>query len=246
MAGRQRRGSRAAAARRLPRHRLQRGGPAARRHHSGIDLGHARVSVPAALGAPPVARRRRRAHPEGTGSSTRETRGYRLQFMRSLDRPIFMDGRPHPPAWAPHSWSGFSTGEWLGHTLKVTTTHLKDGYLKRGGPQTSDMLTMTEFITRHDDILTDRPGRGRPDLPGRAVRAVDHLHVRSERAARRRRTAPARRSPRTAARDRHWVPHFLPGQNSGIGEFLKDADLDSVRADPRRRQDACIRSTARS
>jgi len=22
-------------------------------------------------------------------------------------------------------------------------------------------------------------------------------------------------------RDRHWVPHFLPGQNSGIGEFLK-------------------------
>ena len=74
--------------------------------------------------------------------------------MRSLDRPIFVDGRPHPPAWAPHSWSGFSTGEWVGHTLKVTTTHLKDGYLKRGGPQTSDMLTMTEFITRHDDILT--------------------------------------------------------------------------------------------
>ena len=80
--------------------------------------------------------------------------GHRLQYMRSLDRPIFMDGRPHPPAYAPHSWSGFSTGEWIGHTLKVTTTHLKDGYLKRGGPQTSDMLTMTEFITRHDDILT--------------------------------------------------------------------------------------------
>ena len=26
--------------------------------------------------------------------------------------------------------------------------------MKRGGPQTSDMLTMTEFITRHDDILS--------------------------------------------------------------------------------------------
>ena len=37
---------------------------------------------------------------------------------------------------------------------KVTTTHLKDGFLKRGGPQTSDMLTMTEYITRHDDMLT--------------------------------------------------------------------------------------------
>ena len=74
--------------------------------------------------------------------------------MRSLDRPIFMDGRPHPPAYAPHTWTGFSTGQWVGNTLKVTTTHLKDGYLKRGGPQTSDLYTMTEFITRHDDILT--------------------------------------------------------------------------------------------
>ena len=74
--------------------------------------------------------------------------------MRSLDRPVFMDGRPHPPAWAPHSWTGFSTGEWIGNTLKITTTHLKDGFLRRGGPQTTDMYTMTEFITRHDDILT--------------------------------------------------------------------------------------------
>ena len=54
--------------------------------------------------------------------------------MRSLDRPIFMDGRPHPPAWAPHTWTGFSTGEWVGNTLKITATHFKDGYLKRGGP----------------------------------------------------------------------------------------------------------------
>src|SRR5262245_2380137 len=68
---------------------------------------------------------------------TRDVRTYHIQFMRSLDRPIYMDGRPHPPAWAPHTWTGFSTGEWIGNTLKVTTTHLKDGYLKRGGRQTS-------------------------------------------------------------------------------------------------------------
>ena len=29
---------------------------------------------------------------------TREVSAYHIQFMRSLDRPIFMDGRPHPPA----------------------------------------------------------------------------------------------------------------------------------------------------
>jgi glyoxylase-like metal-dependent hydrolase (beta-lactamase superfamily II) len=154
---------------------------------------------------------------------SREVTMYRLQYMRSLDRPIFMDGRPHPPAWAPHSWSGFSTGEWIGNTLKVTTTHLKDGYLKRGGPQTSDMLTITEFITRHDDILT-------------VVQVVDDpiyldepwvLSITS--------TYDPLAGPNTencsgssfaenGGRDRHWVPHFLPGQNSGIGEFLKTQD----------------------
>jgi hypothetical protein len=85
---------------------------------------------------------------------TREVRTYHIQFMRSLDRPVYMDGRPHPPEWAPHTWTGFSTGEWVGNTLKITTTHLKDGFLHRGGPQTSDMYTMTEFLTRHGDILT--------------------------------------------------------------------------------------------
>jgi glyoxylase-like metal-dependent hydrolase (beta-lactamase superfamily II) len=162
---------------------------------------------------------------------SREVVGYRLQYMRSLDRPIFTDGRPHPPAYAPHSWSGFSTGEWIGHTLKVTTTHLKDGYLKRGGPQTSDMLTITEFITRHDDTLT-------------VVQVVDDpiyldepwvLSITS--------TYDPNAGPNTencsgssfaenGGRDRHWVPHFLPGQNTGIGEFLKTQDwipFDPVR-----------------
>src|SRR5262249_13289498 len=85
---------------------------------------------------------------------TRELVSVRLQYMRSLDRPIFVAVRPHAPPGAPHSWTGLPTGEWTGDRLKVTTTHLKDGYLRRGGPQTSDMYTMTEFITRHDDILT--------------------------------------------------------------------------------------------
>src|SRR3977135_722979 len=93
---------------------------------------------------------------------TREVSVYHIQFMRSLDRPIYMDGRPHPPAYAPHSWTGFSTGEWVGNTLKVTTTHLKDGYLKRGGPQTSDMYGMTELITRPGDLLTIVSGVAHP------------------------------------------------------------------------------------
>lgn len=154
---------------------------------------------------------------------SREVIRYRLQFMRSLDRPIFMDGRPHPPAWAPHSWSGFSTGEWIGHTLKVTTTHLKDGYLKRGGPQTSDMLTMMEYITRHDDILSVVQVVDDPIY-------LDEPYVLSITSTYDPMAGPATENCSGSAfaenggRDRHWVPHFLPGQNSGIGEFLKTQD----------------------
>jgi glyoxylase-like metal-dependent hydrolase (beta-lactamase superfamily II) len=151
---------------------------------------------------------------------SREIVGYRVQFMRSLDRPIFVDGRPRPPAWAPHSWSGFSTGEWIGQTLKVTTTHLKDGYLRRGGPQTSDMLTMTEYITRHDDILSILQVVDDPIY-------LDEPYVLSITYTYDPNAGPATENcsgssfAENGGRDRHWVPHFLPGQNSGIGEFLK-------------------------
>jgi hypothetical protein len=47
-------------------------------------------------------------------------------------RTIWMDGRPHPSAFAPHTFMGFSTGRWEGHVLVVTTTHLKQGL---GAPQ---------------------------------------------------------------------------------------------------------------
>jgi glyoxylase-like metal-dependent hydrolase (beta-lactamase superfamily II) len=151
---------------------------------------------------------------------SRDIVGYRVQFMRSLDRPIFVDGRAHPPAWAPHSWSGFSTGEWIGQTLKVTTTHLKDGYLKRGGPQTSDMLTMTEYITRHDDILSILQVVDDPiylDEP--YVLSITYTY--DPNAGPPTENCSGSSFAENGGRDRHWVPHFLPGQNSGIGEFLK-------------------------
>jgi glyoxylase-like metal-dependent hydrolase (beta-lactamase superfamily II) len=151
---------------------------------------------------------------------SRDILGYRVQFMRSLDRPIYVDGRPHPPAYAPHSWSGFSTGEWEGHTLKVTTTHLKDGYLKRGGPQTSDVLTMTEYITRRDDIMTIVQVVDDPIY-------LDEPYVLSITYSYDPNAGPSTENctgssfAENGGTDRHHVPHFLPGQNSGIGEFLK-------------------------
>jgi len=70
-------------------------------------------------------------------------------------RVIWMDGRPHPPAWAPHTFRGFSTGKFVGTALVVSTTHLKQGWLRRNGTPESDQATVTEFFVRHGDHLTN-------------------------------------------------------------------------------------------
>src|SRR5215203_5311782 len=64
-------------------------------------------------------------------------------------REIWMDGRPHPPDYAPHTWQGFSTGSWDGDVLVVRTTHLKAGWIRRNGLALSDKATMTERFIRH-------------------------------------------------------------------------------------------------
>ena len=66
---------------------------------------------------------------------------------------IWMDGRPHPPANAPHTWSGFSTGVWDGDVLVVTTTHLKETYIRRSGLMRSDRATVRTRWRRVGDYL---------------------------------------------------------------------------------------------
>jgi glyoxylase-like metal-dependent hydrolase (beta-lactamase superfamily II) len=69
-------------------------------------------------------------------------------------RMIWLDGRPHPPEYASHTWAGFSTGTWEGDVLTVSTTHLKAGWLQRNGVAHSDRATMIEHFFRHGDYLT--------------------------------------------------------------------------------------------
>ncbi len=67
---------------------------------------------------------------------------------------IWMDGRPHPPDYARHTWEGFSTGEWDGDTLVITTTHLKENWLSLTGIPRSDQATARVHIMRHGNVLT--------------------------------------------------------------------------------------------
>jgi len=151
---------------------------------------------------------------------TRELTAYHVQWWRSLDRVIYLDGRPHPPAWAPHTWTGFSTGKWVGNTLVVTTTHLKDGYLKRSGPQTSDMFTMTEYFTRHGDLLLTTEIIDDPIyLEEPFIQSTTHqLNINTQL-----RLEPCTTSfDENGGSDPHFVPHYLPGKNPFLSEWLDD------------------------
>jgi cyclase len=70
------------------------------------------------------------------------------------ERTIWMDGRPHPPEDARHTWQGFSTGKWEGNQLTVITTNLKEGYIRRNGTPRSDRATLVEHWIRHGNFLT--------------------------------------------------------------------------------------------
>ena len=69
-------------------------------------------------------------------------------------RIVWLDGRPHPPEYAAHTWQGFSTGRWEGETLVVDTTHLKAGWIRRNGLALTDKATMREYFIRHGNTLT--------------------------------------------------------------------------------------------
>jgi len=70
------------------------------------------------------------------------------------ERTIWVDGRSHPPEWAPHTWQGFSTGKWEGDILTVYTTHIKQEWVRRNGVPNSEKSTTIEHFIRHGNILS--------------------------------------------------------------------------------------------
>jgi len=68
-------------------------------------------------------------------------------------RTVWMDGRPHPPPYAKHSFLGFSTGKYEGNALTVYTTHLKRNWIRTNGVAMSDQATLVEHFIRHGDSI---------------------------------------------------------------------------------------------
>ena len=88
-------------------------------------------------------------------NETRRPVGLRLHVAwQEPEQVIYLDGRPHPSANAPHKWSGFSTGRWERNTLVYTTDHLKEAYLTRTGVPKSPKATVTTRVHRYGNLLT--------------------------------------------------------------------------------------------
>ncbi len=131
------------------------------------------------------------------------------------ERTIWMDGRPHPPEYAAHTWQGFSTGKWDGDILTVTTTHLKTGWIRRNGIPRSDRATLTEHFIRHGDRLTlvsivnDPVYLTEPFIRSTDYELDPHQQI-----------DPYPCEVVTEVpRPKGEVPHFLPGTNPFLNEF---------------------------
>lgn len=74
---------------------------------------------------------------------TRDAIVFRYEYYDQV-RVIFMDGRSHPPADAPHTKMGHSIGHWEGNELVVDTTHIAASTITNNGLDHSDKIHMVE------------------------------------------------------------------------------------------------------
>jgi len=138
---------------------------------------------------------------------------------------IWMDGRPHPSPYAPHSHGGFTTGRWEGNTLIAVNTHFKMGDIKRHTSFSSDRATLTYRFTRRGELLTvtgiledpvylaepyvltsmfrlDPNASPLPLTACEPIEELPHLHENPE-----------------------IVPHYLPGKNPWINELTENRNI---------------------
>jgi hypothetical protein len=138
-------------------------------------------------------------------------------------RTIWMDGRPHPSEYAPHTWMGFSTGVWEGNMLTVTTTHIKQGWERRENIPASDEATLIEHYVRHGNMLTHISVVEDPVYLAEPLVKSQEFILNPD---------PNTFNPfwpcdsvEEGQRPRGEVPSYLPGENPWVAEYAASHDL---------------------
>jgi hypothetical protein len=139
------------------------------------------------------------------------------------DRIIWMDDRPHPSEYAPHTWMGFSTGVWEGNMLTVTTTHIKQGWHRRENIPASDEVTLIEHYIRHGNVLTHITVTDDPNFLEEPLIKSEEYNLLPD---------PGAFNPfwpceyvEEGERARGEVPSFLPGENPWVAEYAAKHNL---------------------
>ena len=170
---------------------------------------------------------------EAEMDSNLEVVAYRIGgTFRRADRTIWMDGRPHPSKYAPHTWAGFTTGRWEGSTLITRTTHIKWGWVRRNGAPSSDQAEVITYYTRNENVLTITWMVIDPlYLTEPFVRSADFIaSPAGVRSAQFTVEGPDRGGniyaqclsrEEIARPDFNYVPHYLEGTNPFIGEHAR-------------------------
>ena len=159
---------------------------------------------------------------------SRQATAYRVSYEKTPgDRVIWLDGRPRPSAYALHSWDGFSTGTFEGDTLEITTTHLKESFVRRNGVPTSFRATVIEHVSLEEPYLEWTFTVIDPDyLTEPLVRSATYMR------------APTLQLPPYPCQaeeyqpgDKYRAPHYLLGENPYLTEsaFKYKTPLEGVR-----------------
>jgi len=110
---------------------------------------------------------------------------------------------------------GFSTGKWEGDKLVVTTTHLKEGWIRRNGVPRSDRAVVTEYFIRHGDGLNWAALIHDPTyLTETFIRSRDYILQLGGQIP----PYPCE-SVVEIVRPRGTIPHHLPGTNTFLKEY---------------------------
>lgn len=150
-------------------------------------------------------------------SATQQTTSWHIRKVwQAAERTVWMDGRERPPAYAAHTWQGFSLGQWNGDVLTVHTTHLKQSYIRRNGVSRSDQAETREHFQRHDDILTWVVViRDPANLTESMIRSSDYV-INPQGAIN---PYPCDPVVEIVGQDEGKVPHYLPGQHPFLTEY---------------------------
>lgn len=146
---------------------------------------------------------------------TRETTAFVINMFRGSETRIYMDGRPHPSQYHPHTWNGFSTGKWVGDTLKVRTTHLKENIIRRNGLPVSDRAEVIRYFARRGDVLSVTVITYDPAyLTEPLIQTTEYRRTPDQQ------MPPYPCNPAVEiVRKKGEVPHYLPGKNPDLYDY---------------------------